>query len=326
MSGQAVSTDGVDVVYTWVNGTDPAYMSERRKFMTPGEKSQSDPNRFRNNGELRYSIRSVLKNTDWVRKIFIVTNNQTPDFIDVTNPQVEIVSIDQIVDRPDALPSFNSMAIECCLHRIPGLADRFVYLNDDFFFGRPVSLAQLGGSHGQGLFLMEHKQLASDATDSYQSYLRSSDEALSRVYGSQKRLNGCHVPQLFDRNLCFEVASLWRDEIAATVAQRFRSVTDVVFRLLYAYNVLYTHFGKADAYELASKHPDDARLPRPQDYMWIPYGDRKHDVPAMLQRVRDEPFLFFCLQDHMWGDLGEQVSALEAFMSGMFDSKSAVEL
>ena len=37
-----------------------------------------------------------------------------------------------------ALPVFNSHAIESQLHRIPGLSERYVYLNDDVFFGRPV--------------------------------------------------------------------------------------------------------------------------------------------------------------------------------------------
>ena len=36
------------------------------------------------------------------------------------------------------LPTFNSQAIESRLHRIPGLAEHFLYLNDDVFLGRPV--------------------------------------------------------------------------------------------------------------------------------------------------------------------------------------------
>ena len=39
---------------------------------------------------------------------------------------------------PDALPTFNSHAIESALHRVPDLAEHFVYLNDDFFLGRPL--------------------------------------------------------------------------------------------------------------------------------------------------------------------------------------------
>ena len=36
------------------------------------------------------------------------------------------------------LPSFSSPAIESHLHRIPGLSDKFIYLNDDVMFGAEV--------------------------------------------------------------------------------------------------------------------------------------------------------------------------------------------
>lgn len=36
------------------------------------------------------------------------------------------------------LPSFSSPAIESHIHRIPGLSDKFIYLNDDVMFGKEV--------------------------------------------------------------------------------------------------------------------------------------------------------------------------------------------
>ena len=38
------------------------------------------------------------------------------------------------------LPTFNAQAIECHLHRIPGLSKSFLYMNDDFFFGQKIEL------------------------------------------------------------------------------------------------------------------------------------------------------------------------------------------
>ena len=40
------------------------------------------------------------------------------------------------IRESDALPTFNSHAIELNLHRIPGLAPAFLYFNDDFFLGQ----------------------------------------------------------------------------------------------------------------------------------------------------------------------------------------------
>ena len=36
------------------------------------------------------------------------------------------------------LPTFSSPAIESHIHRIPGLSDKFIYLNDDVMFGAQV--------------------------------------------------------------------------------------------------------------------------------------------------------------------------------------------
>jgi hypothetical protein len=43
----------------------------------PTGNAMSD-NRFRDSEELRYSLRSLVKYAPWVRKIFIVTDNQIP--------------------------------------------------------------------------------------------------------------------------------------------------------------------------------------------------------------------------------------------------------
>lgn len=43
----------------------------------PGGNAMSD-NRFRDSEELRYSLRSLVKFAPWIRKIFIVTDNQIP--------------------------------------------------------------------------------------------------------------------------------------------------------------------------------------------------------------------------------------------------------
>ena len=95
-------------------------------------------NRFHDNEELRFSIRSVLKFAPWVRRIFIVTNGQIPNWLDLSNPRVTIVPHYQIFRNLSHLPTFSSPAIESHLHRIPGLSKKFLYMNDDVMFGKPV--------------------------------------------------------------------------------------------------------------------------------------------------------------------------------------------
>ena len=95
-------------------------------------------NRFEDNEELRYSIRSVLKFAPWVRHIYIVTNGQLPYWLDLSHPRVTIVPHHQIFQNLSHLPTFSSPAIESHIHRIPGLSKKFLYMNDDVMLGMPV--------------------------------------------------------------------------------------------------------------------------------------------------------------------------------------------
>nr|XP_039262735.1 N-acetylglucosamine-1-phosphotransferase subunits alpha/beta-like [Styela clava] len=94
--------------------------------------------RFEDNEELRYSLRSIEKFAPWIRKVFIVTNGQIPYWLNMDNPRIIIVTHEDIFVNKTHLPTFSSPAIESHIHRIPGLAKKFIYMNDDVMFGRPV--------------------------------------------------------------------------------------------------------------------------------------------------------------------------------------------
>lgn len=94
--------------------------------------------RFADNEELKYSLRSVEKHAPWVRNIFIVTNGQIPSWLNLDNPRLKIVTHQELFLNKSHLPTFSSPAIESHLHRIPGLSQKFIYLNDDVMFADNV--------------------------------------------------------------------------------------------------------------------------------------------------------------------------------------------
>ena len=133
--------------YAANNHTTGEWENDPFRFTTGG-------NRFIDNEELRYSLRSVEMYAPWVRHVWIVTNGQVPAWLNLSNPHVSVVTHADIFRNATHLPSFSSPAIEANLHRIPGLASRFVYLNDDVMFAQPVfpdDFATRGG--GQKIFL-----------------------------------------------------------------------------------------------------------------------------------------------------------------------------
>ena len=97
-------------------------------------------NRFQDNDELKYSLRSLEKFAPWIRNVYLVTNGQVPNWLNRSNPRLRLVTHQQIFPNRTHLPTFSSPAIESHLHRIKGLSKRFIYFNDDFILGKPIWL------------------------------------------------------------------------------------------------------------------------------------------------------------------------------------------
>ena len=163
----------VDVVFTWANGSNPSFADARasawRALWSKGDNHSvagdaMGSHRVADHDELRFALRSVYANAPWVRKIFVVAGKgQVPsylsDYLQLApqqrgdGPEVVVVSHEDIFphDATDLgmLPSFNSNSIETVLYRIQGLAEHWVLMNDDFFFGRPVSKLDLFTADGK---------------------------------------------------------------------------------------------------------------------------------------------------------------------------------
>lgn len=136
----------VDAVITWVDGGDPAHRAKLNAYLESiGHRPKSaSATRFSHMGELDYCIESLVRFAPWLRYIHIVTDEQTPQ-LTVAVRQSEWADRVRVVDHKqifrgfeDCLPTFNSVAIETMLWRIPDLAEQFLYLNDDFMLLRPL--------------------------------------------------------------------------------------------------------------------------------------------------------------------------------------------
>lgn len=135
-----IGTMDIDLVYLWVDGNDPIWQAKRNALI--GKTNESSPinckGRYANNDELKYSLRSIEMYAPWIRKIFIVTDNQTPQWLDTSNPKIQIVDHTEIMPS-ESLPCFNSSLIEKHLYKIPGLAEHFLLANDDTFINKQVT-------------------------------------------------------------------------------------------------------------------------------------------------------------------------------------------
>ena len=136
------SKDAVDIVIPYVDSSDKNWQQLFEQY-NPNKGQDLEEvnavNRFRGQGDFfRYVFRSIQKNMPWIRKVFLLvqSESQVPHWINRNNVQV-VLHKDFIPEQ--FLPTFNSTTIEMFLWNIPGLAERFIYSNDDIYFYNQLS-------------------------------------------------------------------------------------------------------------------------------------------------------------------------------------------
>lgn len=122
----------------WVDGNDPAWQTEKNKYQPNGIIENDSINRYRDWGLLPYWFRAIEKFAPWVRKIHFVTWGHVPAFLNLYAPKLNFVRHKDFIPE-EYLPTFSSHTIEMNIHRIPDLAEHFVYFNDDMFLLRPFN-------------------------------------------------------------------------------------------------------------------------------------------------------------------------------------------
>ena len=127
----------IDIVVLWVDGSDPEWQIEKAKYSGSKLDDTNSVNRFRDWGLMPYWFRAVENYIPWVRTIHFVTCGQVPSFLNLDHPKLHFVTHREFMPE-DCLPTFNASAIEMNIHRIEGLAEHFLYMNDDTFIGRPL--------------------------------------------------------------------------------------------------------------------------------------------------------------------------------------------
>jgi len=245
----------VDAVYLWVDDSDPRWREKREGVrralgMEPSPAVADDTvasHRFRDRGELRASMRSLEMYAPWIRNVYLVTDEQRPAWLDDTHGRVKVVDHREIFSDPSVLPSYNSHAISSQIHRIPGLADHYLLMNDDVMFNRAVTPYTFFTSLGQlkiNFSRSRRPDLPREKQTSLELARTNSAELLERDHGRRASSLFGHVPVPQRKDVAFEIEERYRDEIRRTIESQFRAPTDVVVSSwLHLYTALFTGRG-----------------------------------------------------------------------------------
>ncbi|MFG6280308.1 stealth conserved region 3 domain-containing protein [Microbacterium sp. 5K110] len=239
-------THDVDMVFSWVDGSSSDFQRQRAARMKGYVVGDGDDNaaRYRQVDELRYALRSVHMYAPWVRRIFIATDSPTPEWL-ADHPKVTIVRSEEFFADPTVLPTHNSHAVEAQLHRIPGLAEHFLYSNDDMFFGRPVTPELFFSGAGISRFVESGIRIGSGAAhvdrSGHDNGLRVNRALLKERFGRVITLDLEHCATPLRRSVAYELEQEFAEDYARTAASRFRSASDIsVTNSLYHYYALAT--------------------------------------------------------------------------------------
>ncbi|KAA9105630.1 stealth conserved region 3 domain-containing protein [Microbacterium rhizomatis] len=239
-------THPVDMVFSWVDGSSSEFQRQRAAAQSEYVVGEGDdgPARYRHVDELRFALRSVNMYAPWVRRIFIATDSERPAWL-AEHPKVTIVRSEDFFPDPSVLPIHNSHAVESQLHRIDGLAEHFLYSNDDMFFGRPVEPELFFSAGGVTRFVESGVRIGTGAPragrSGHDNALRVNRALLERRFGRVITHDLEHCPVPLRRSILSELEEAFPDDFARTSASRFRSATDIsVTNSLYHYYSLFT--------------------------------------------------------------------------------------
>ncbi len=224
----------IDVVYTWVDGTDSRWQESKGRAMNASDpellaRGAVDAARFADNDELRFSLRSLEQYAPWIRRIWIVTSGQVPQWLDTAHPRVTVVPHREIWPDEQGLPTFNSHAIEANLHHLDGLSEHFLYFNDDFFLVRPVTPEHFFLANGVSKFFYSRALvdlLDVHDEDSISAVASKNARRLMQDSGTFTR-KFFHVPSALRRSVMYEAEAEYPEVFTATRSAPFRTSMDI---------------------------------------------------------------------------------------------------
>ena len=272
----------VDVVYLWSDPSDPDW-SERRAKVLAGERGGEFCNIDQQTAtpqysldELRYSLRSVDRYLRGKGKVHLVVDGQVPAWVDRGNPNLNLVEVRDIISDSGHYPNFNTQAIESYFFNIPGLSERFIYFNDDFFLNREVGVDGLFTDDGRpkvrlGRGLSPKGEPVQDE-DGDSSGHKNANALLDKKFGRRTRLTVMHRPYSHTKSLMRFASEYFGEAFEATRSSRFRSTR------MYALHSFLIPYAAAQAGEADLGAPAPARE-RHVLLGWRPRQERRRLPP-----------------------------------------------
>lgn len=318
----------VDIVIPWVDGNDPAWRAERDRFWNDGCKAtltDAGDARYRDVGTLKYVLRGIDRFMPWAGTVHFVTWGHLPEWLDPDAPGLHVVNHRDYIPGK-YLPTFSSHTIELNFHRIPGLAERFVYFNDDMlvlrdtveddFFrnGLPRDYAvetALSGSHYRSIagVVLCNMEILNEHFSKKDVFRRNFFKWFNLRYGTDvlktvvhlpwprfSDFTNYHTPFAYLKSTFEEAWKTVPAELDETCSHRFRQLNDVNQWFMRGWQLLSGTFVPKSPrdgmnFNMCSKLPQIAEALTRRKYRLICINDDRNEEPgdydALARTIRE---------------------------------------
>lgn len=300
----------IDFVITWVDMNDPKWQAKFLKYSCNKNNSKNGVSkaRFRDNGFLKYWFRGVDKFAPWVRKIHFVTDGQKPEWLDESNPKINLVNHEDFIPS-QFLPTYNSAVIERYIHKIPGLAEHFVYFNDDFYIidnikkerffqnGLPCDIAVFDYNPSWSQWYRRIKNniiLINRNFNKKEVMALHHNKWFDKSYGIKARWNYLlkfydkfitlrtpHNAQPYLKSTFYDVWAATEKELTETSFNRFRSISDYTPELFRTWQICQGNFTPYNTYNDTKMFPLMIR------------------AKQAIQAIYNQSYTLICLNDNV---------------------------
>lgn len=292
--------DPMDAVITWVDGGSEDHRRKRHHYMAqtlrPLHENAINPHRWVCNNEILYCLQSIENFAPWVRKIWIVSDGETPKLSilsDTLRSKIHFVFHREIFDDfAEVLPTFNSLAIESMIWRINGLSERFIYFNDDVFLTAPLQprdvfkgispvLRGRWVNYGDAL---QSPEAQSDPSK-FNHYMQLNAACMMGFEGT-RLFSSAHVVHPLRRSVMSRLFDENRDAFLDNIGHRFRDLSQFLPQ------GLHNHACIAAEEALFSETVDHLHIRSGQGL-----GGRASETRTLLRKATDPAIKFLCVND-----------------------------
>ena len=312
-----IDIHSIDLVYLWVDGNNPEWLAKRAAFLdAKTDNSLTNSRSYLNNDELKYSLRSVESYAPWIRNIFILTDNQKPKWLDISNPKIKIIDQNDILPNK-SLPCFNSNVLEHFLYKIPNLSEHFLLSNDDMFLNRTVLPNTFFVADGFPIIRLNRKpfrrfrwflreQILKKPHKLYSKALFNAAQLVKNKFGVFYNGLPHHNIDSYLKSDCLRVSEqIFKDEIDQMKMNHVRSSNDIQ-RVIYSYVALAEKRGHLQ--HVSSKDSLHVHIQKERHY-------------ERLEKINPT---FFCMNDTEYADDNDRMK-LKEWLNNRFPKKSQFE-